>query len=146
MKLYATILSTRIAIAALTFALGIGPASVQAQTRQHIQRASLDAMFSAMRAKAPWNVDGPLLWGYFFFDPSREKLERAAAELMAKGYRIVGIEPTPSGLFRLHAEKIETHTPASLDARNQAFYALAERLGIDYDGMDVGPVLAVGGQ
>ena len=31
-----------------------------------IQRAQLEQMFAQMRANAPWNVDGPLLWGYFF--------------------------------------------------------------------------------
>lgn len=97
-------------------------------------------MFSAMRAKAPWDVDGPLLWGYFFLDASREKLEQAASELKGKDYRIVDIEPGKRGLFKLHVEKVETHTPASLDACNQNFYALAERYGIAYDGMDVGPV------
>jgi hypothetical protein len=99
-------------------------------------------MFANMRAKAPWNVDGPLLWGYFFFDPSREKLERAAAELQGAGYRVVGIEPVQSKqTLRLHVERVETHTPATLDARNQELYALADRLSLaSYDGMDVGPV------
>lgn len=91
-----------------------------------------------MRAKAPWNVDGPLLWGYFFFASSRDNLEQVASELDGKGYHIVGIE-APRGKLRLHVERVETHTPASLDARNQEFYELAERYGVSYDGMDVGP-------
>ena len=128
---------------ALTFTLGWLPA--QAQSRPHIQREQIESMFSTMRAKAPWNVDGPLLWGYLFFYPSREKLEQAASELESKDYRIVGIAPARGGVFRLHIERIETHTPASLDTRNQDFYALAERYGIAlYDGMDVGPAEAPG--
>lgn len=111
-----------------------------AQTQQRIARSQLDQMFSQMRAKAPWNVDGPLLWGYFFLDGSREKLELAASELVSMGYRVVGIEPTPVGRYRLHVERIEVHSPASLDSRNQELYALADRLKIaSYDGMDVGP-------
>jgi hypothetical protein len=112
---------------------------VQAQDQRHIKREQIDSMFSSMRATAPWNVDGPLLWGYFFFSPTREKLGKVAAELEGKGYRIVGIE-APRGKLRLHVERVETHTPASLDARNQELYALAERYGVSYDGMDVGPV------
>ncbi len=115
-----------------------------AQTRPRIQRNSIDAMFSQMRAKAPWNVDGPLLWGYFFFDRSQEKLQSAASELAAKGYRVVSIEQVPGGMFRLHVEQIEVHTPESLDARNQELYALADRLKIDsYNGMDVGPAAPI---
>ena len=101
-------------------------------------------MFANMRAKAPWNIDGPLLWGYFFFDPSREKLARAAGELQSTGYRVVGISQVQGQQrLRLHVERVEVHTPATLDARNQELYALAERLGLaSYDGMDVGPVPA----
>lgn len=112
-----------------------------AQTQRKIPRSQLDAMFSQMRAKTPWNVDGPLLWGYFFLDGSRVKLELAASELASKGYRVVGIEPAGAGRYRLHVERIEVHSPASLDSRNQELYALADRLEIaSYDGMDVGPV------
>jgi hypothetical protein len=63
-----------------------------AQTSQRIQLGQLEAMFSNMRAKAPWNVDGPLLWGYFFLDPSQEKLANAAKELMGSQYRLVAID------------------------------------------------------
>ncbi|HVY07703.1 MAG TPA: ribonuclease E inhibitor RraB [Burkholderiales bacterium] len=101
-------------------------------------------MFANMRAKAPWNIDGPLLWGYFFLDPSREKLEQAAGELQSAGYRVVGIAKVQGQQrFRLHVERVEIHTPATLDARNQELYAFADRLGLaSYDGMDVGPVQA----
>ncbi|RZS63283.1 regulator of ribonuclease activity B [Sphaerotilus mobilis] len=98
-------------------------------------------MFVNMRAKTPWNVDGPLLWGYFFFDPSEEKLKGAAKELAAN-YRIVGITEVPGRqTFRLHIEKVEVHSPASLHARNAELYEVAEKHKLaSYDGMDVGPV------
>jgi hypothetical protein len=102
-------------------------------------------MFTDMRAKTKWNVDGPLLWGYFFFDPSVEKLKQAAADLEAAGYRIVSIEKVAAKeVFRLHVERVEAHTPASLNARNTEFYSLAAKYSLaSCDGMDVGPVLAV---
>ena len=44
-------------------------------------------------------------------------------------------------MYWLHVEKIETHTPMSLDGRNDELYKLAHEFGIDtYDGMDIGPV------
>lgn len=126
---------------ALAAAVLTGSEFAIAQTKRQISRSQLDAMFSQMRAKTPWNVDSPLLWGYFFLDGSRVKLELAASELTSKGYRVVGIDPAGVGRYRLHVERIEVHSPASLDFRNQELYALAERLEIaSYDGMDVGPV------
>ncbi len=117
------------------------PQVALAQPKQRIELAQLQAMFSNMRAKAPWNVDGPLLWGYFFFDPSSTKLNQAASELQAAGYKLVSIKEVPGqGSFRLHVEKVEVHSPESLHTRNGELYLLAEKHGLaSYDGMDVGP-------
>jgi hypothetical protein len=117
--------------------------STFAQGPSRIQLAELEAMFADMRAKTPWNVDGPLLWGYFFFDSDRTKLEHAAAEFAPAGYKVLGIDQVEGRRsFRLHVERVEKHTPATLNARNQELYSLATRLSLEsYDGMDVGPVL-----
>lgn len=108
-----------------------------------IRLDQLRTMFTHMRARTSWNVDGPLLWGYFFFYASEVKLRKASAELQARGYRLVALEAAEGKpQFRLQVEKAEAHTPESLHKRNGEFYALAEKYGIaEYDGMDVGPVL-----
>jgi hypothetical protein len=126
------------ALAALVFSFLVLPS--YAQPAKRIELHQIEAMFGQMRAKAPWNVDGPLLWGYFFFDPDPEKLKRAAAELESAGYRIVGIDGVPARkTSRLHVEKVEVHSPQSLHERNTAFYALAAKHALaSYDGMDVG--------
>lgn len=113
----------------------------QAQTSKRISLEKLQAMFADMRAKTPWNVDGPLLWGYFFFDRDMEKLKGAAKELQTMGYRIVNLDAVQGRpLFRLHIERVEAHTPESLNLRNVQFYEFAEKRAIgSYDGMDVGP-------
>ena len=105
-----------------------------------IELGMLEDMFSNMRAKTNWNVDGPMLWGYFFTDHSAEKLEKAATHLAALGYRLVEIHD--NGETRvLHVERTETHSPQTLFARNETLYEVANQLGLDsYDGMDVGPV------
>lgn len=102
----------------------------------------LETMFANIRKYTKWNIDGPLLWGYVFLDPSPEKLKEAAAELEALGYRIAGIEPVEEKeIFRLHIERSEAHTAASLHARNTEFYAFEERHALaSYDGMKVGPL------
>jgi len=105
----------------------------------------LDQMFANMRTNTgykKWNVDGDLLWGYFFTDPNAQKLRPVAEYLSEKGYSFVSIYPTDDKhTFFLHVEKIEHHTPESLNQRNQEFYKLAAQYGLEsYDGMDVGPV------
>ncbi|MFM2450517.1 MAG: hypothetical protein RIS44_2967 [Pseudomonadota bacterium] len=81
------------------------------------------------------------MWGYFFLDPSQEKLANAAKELMGSQYRLVAIDVVPGRqIFRLHVEKVEVHSPASLHARNNELYELATKYKLaSYDGMDVGP-------
>lgn len=102
----------------------------------------LEEMFANMRRDTPWNVDGDLLWGYFFTDPDPKNLQPVAERLSTAGYRIVKLYPTDDGSTHfLHVERVETHSPKSLHARNAEFYALASEFGIEsYDGMDVGPV------
>jgi hypothetical protein len=116
-----------------------------AKEKSVITLEQLNRMFADMRTQQgykKWNVDGPLVWGYFFTDPSRQKLQPVADHLSSIGYRFVSIYPTDDkSTFFLHVEKIEHHTPESLNRRNLEFYELARRLELEsYDGMDVGPV------
>ncbi len=103
----------------------------------------MEQMFANMRAQTKWDVDGDMLWGYFFTDPDTNKLERASQRLTASGYRLVQIYPTDDrSTCVLHVERIEKHTPQTLHARNGEFERLARELGLEsYDGTDVGPVL-----
>lgn len=133
-----------IALAALMAALVAGIAPAEAQVAPKIPLEKLQAMFANMRAQTRWNIDGPLLWGYFFLDPDRARLDAAATELSAKGYRVVDIAKVDGReLFRLHVERVEVQTPESLYARDIELEALARKLHIrNYDGMDVGPAPA----
>jgi len=122
------------------------PAIAQAQGKTMITRDSLVEMFDNMAKNTPWDLSKPVLWGYFFTDASRQKLQHAAPLLEKQGYRIVDIylsdkeEPKEPDLWWLHVEKVEVHTPDTLDQRNQLLYQFADEQGIDaYDGMDVGP-------
>jgi hypothetical protein len=114
----------------------------QAGRPEMIALEKLQEMFTEMRAQTPWNVDGPLLWGYFFTSSQEEALRRAANHLTGLGYSFVGLHPTENPkVWVLHVERPETHTPQSLFQRNQEFYELASSYGLDsYDGMDVGPL------
>lgn len=100
-------------------------------------------MFDSIRGQTKWNIDGEMLWGYFFFDPRPEKLRAAATELKSNGYRFVDLYEVEgkTGEFVLHVERVERHTVDSLDARNGQLQEFAARHDLlKYDGMDVGPV------
>jgi len=107
---------------------------------------ALTEMFENIDEQGQWDITKDLVWGYFFTDSNPEKLEEAARELDKLGYRFVDIflsekdEPNEPDSYWLHVEKIETHTPESLDKRNDELYLLAAKLDLkSYDGMDVGP-------
>ncbi len=111
-----------------------------------IDLLSLQEMFQNIRAKTQWDIDGPMLWGYFFTDQSAEKLKLAASELEKQGYRYVDmfvpeLDEGEDEYFFLHVEKEETHSPESLNERNRQLYAFADKHALEsYDGMDVGPI------
>jgi Regulator of ribonuclease activity B len=101
----------------------------------------LKEMFANMRETPELDVDGDLLWGYFFTDTNPDKLKPIQNYLVDSGYRFVDLYLTEDGdTFFLHVEKIEHHTPQSLYQRNLELDKLADKYQIDsYDGMDVGP-------
>lgn len=107
----------------------------------------LEEMFSNISENTDWDVSGDMLWGYFFTHHEPSRLEEAKKILISKGYRFVDIylsekeDKTEPDMFWLHVEMIETHSPNSLDERNDNLYIFANEFGIDaYDGMDIGPV------
>jgi len=131
---------------ALTVVALLAATPAMARQSSSITRPQLATMFANMRADAPWNVDEPLTWGYFFTSADKGALEQMARSLSAQGYRFVDLhlgdksDPSEPNVWWLHVEKIERHTVDSLNARNQEFYALsATQSGVRYDGMDVGP-------
>ena len=99
-------------------------------------------MFADMRERAPFDVDSDLLWGYFFTGRREDELGTLARELESRDYRFVRIRPDEQrDGYWLHMEKVEAHSPETLDTRNQELSQLAATFRANYDGMDVGPVL-----
>ncbi|MFV2057718.1 MAG: ribonuclease E inhibitor RraB [Thiohalomonadales bacterium] len=114
---------------------------------KNISLKQLEELFANIRKAGKWNLSGDLLWGYFFTHHEPKLLEKASIILQKRGYHYVNIfmsdidDPKAPNLYWLHIEKVETHTPSSLDSRNDEFYLFADEFAIDaYDGMDVGPL------
>jgi hypothetical protein len=112
-----------------------------------IEKKQLELMFEQIADNTDWDLSAPLIWGFFFTDASAEKLRAVVPALEQDGYRFVDVfladkdEPAAADLWMLHVEKIEVHTPDSLDQRNDALYRFAAEHALGaYDGMDVAPV------
>ena len=111
-----------------------------------IELSQLKDMFSNITSDAGWDMSKPMLWGYFFTDRKRAKLETALAALEQQGFQYVDLfipqlEKGQEDYFFLHVTKQDTHTPESLHEQNARLYAFAAEHGLDsYDGMDVGPI------
>ena len=108
-----------------------------------IPKSELIEMFEAIAEQTDWDMTGEMLWGYFFTDDDREKLEACSDRLTELGYDFVEITDgdEPDDPLTLQVEKIEIHTPDTLFQRNQELSDLAEEMGIhSYDGMDVGTI------
>lgn len=130
-------------LSTLMCCLALGLSGPQGQAEELSKRISLEqlqTMFGKIRSETSWNADGPLTWSYFFLHHELPRLEMAAAHLERSGYEVAGIGKVQGRpLFRLRVKKTETHTPATLDARNTELYEFAATGGFTYDGMDVGP-------
>ena len=46
-------------------------------------------LFANLRENTDWDINGPLLWGYFFVHSSAEPLQVLADHLQAQGYSFV---------------------------------------------------------
>jgi len=117
-----------------------------ASTKNTISLESLVEMFENIKRETDWDMSKGMLWGYFFVHSKPEKLELASMKLAQKGYKKVDIylsdkdDENDPDMFWLHVERVETHSPETLNDRNEELHAFAEENGLDcYDGMDVGP-------
>ena len=102
----------------------------------------LNEMFAGLRDETDWNIDGEMLWGYYFTAKAPEVLESVAEALSERNFDIAEIfESDDEPIFILQTERLEKHTPESLFALNAELEALAAKFdGVEYDGMDVNPV------
>lgn len=125
----------------------IAPPALAQSTSSHIPYDQILSVFDQVKTRTHWDLDGKLVWGYFFVSDDQSSAEQIAKLLKNKGYEVVNLEQQKDetnphrSVWRLHVERIEHHTPESLFARNDELYALADQIGhTAYDGMDVGPV------
>ncbi|MCA9519752.1 MAG: ribonuclease E inhibitor RraB [Myxococcales bacterium] len=108
---------------------------------KEILKFSISDLFKSLREHG-LDPDHTLLWGYYFVDRDPDKLMELARKLSRDGYHLSSLAREPDGEhYRLYLEKIEIHSPRSLDERNQELQRIADDLRVmSYDGSDVGPL------
>ena len=80
-----------------------------------------------------------LLYGYFFIDKDKSKLEKLKADLVAQSYHFVELGKKENGEYMLHVEKLEKHTRQSLQKREENLRVLTAKHNVSsFDGFDVG--------
>lgn len=112
------------------------------------QIAGIEELFAEAKREDNWDLDGEMLYSYYFVDTDIDKLETFGNLLEEKGYEFMDIfelgdEETDesTGEYLLHIDKEETHTPQSLAERNVEFAKLAkEHSLLTYDGWEFGEV------
>ncbi len=101
------------------------------ETATELQR--LELTFELLK-KQHFNTNAELLWGYHFIDANEEKLQKLAKHLESLGYTIVKISKSENkadlGESELRVEKIEKHSPITMNRRNEEFKGLANTFGI----------------
>ena len=117
-------------------------------TNTESQLDGIREIFETARTEDGWNTEEEMLYSFYFIDRDVDKLEKLGLELEKQGYDFIDIfelgdEETEesTGDYLLHIDKIETHTPESLAARNVEFQNLANEYEIaSYDGWEFGEV------
>ncbi len=112
------------------------------------QIAGIEELFAEAKREDNWNLDGEMLYSYYFVDKDVDKLEEFGNLLEEKGFEFMDIfelgdEDTDesTGEYLLHIDKEETHTPQTLAERNVEFAKLADEHGLlAYDGWEFGEV------
>ncbi len=100
--------------------------------------ANINSIFNKMELQGV-DTKKPLLFGYFFYDKDKSKLENLKNELLKDNYKLVKLELIENKEFILHVEKVEIHTRASLLDRENQLEKLSQKFKIEtYDGWDVG--------
>ena len=112
------------------------------------QLEGIREIFETARTEDNWNLEGEMLYSFYFVDESIEKLEKLGLYLEKQNYDFIDIfelgddeTGESTGEYLLHIDKVEIHTPETLAERNVEFQKLADEYEIEsYDGWEFGEV------
>lgn len=95
-----------------------------------------------MGTEAKWDLNKPLVWGYYFYDKDPAKLEKLKKKLEEKGFKVYQVRKSAYFIrnnYLLYAYEEVTHTPESLFDQCNRLANLAIENGIEeFDGWEAG--------
>ncbi len=103
-------------------------------------------MFDLAVTEDGWDMEGEILYSFFFVGTDPEKLEKLGDTLSEVGFEFVDIfqlgdEETdePTGEFLLHVDQVGVYTPENLEKQLKAFEELCAKEGYaELDGWEFG--------
>lgn len=112
---------------------------ISCSTAQDKERQiNINSIFDKMELQGV-DTKKPLLYGYFFYDNDKVKLEKLKDDLIKDNYKLVRFEKGENQGFILHVEKVEIHSRVSLLEREKKLDMLSKKFQVEtYDGWDVG--------
>ena len=110
------------------------------------QLKEIKEIFTDAAREEGWEVEGEMLYSYYFVDTSIEKLEKLGLLLEKEDYDFINIfelgddeSGEPTGEYLLHLDKTEKNTPETLIDKIERFENLAVEYEIDsFDGWEFG--------
>lgn len=85
-----------------------------------------------------FEIESPLLWGFYFVDSNKDNLLDVYNELKDSNYTLVSLDKQDDDKWQLFVTKVETMTPERLSKRITAFHELADYCQVEsFDGWDV---------
>src|SRR5450830_534747 len=94
---------------ALGLFFGISANSIAGEcesANNEIPLSQIESIFQKMETQSKWNTKAKLLWGYFFFDADKAKLQKLSTQLANEGYSEVELFFNDH-TYTLHIEKAE---------------------------------------
>ena len=135
---YRILLRALLVLLVLTTALSAWVLVVTPKQRE--SRAEVNShVFAPIAKDTTWDMQKPMLWGYFFVSEWKLPLEVSRGLLGLVGFRYVGLIRQDEGPWQLHVECIEVHDVDTLSDRDVRLSRFASLLCSEYDGWDVGP-------
>jgi cbb3-type cytochrome oxidase subunit 3 len=100
-------------------------------------------VFDGIKKDTKWNMNSPMLYGYFFVSKHEFPLEVLGFILRMGGHRFVDIQKDQkTEKHWLHVEKIQVQNLDSISEKDVRLKRLGEIIFLsEYDGWDVGPDL-----
>ena len=109
-----------------------------AKDKELDRQKNINSIFESMEHEGV-DTKKPLLYGYFFYDTDKSKLEKLKDVLLKDNYLLVRLEIADKKEFILHVEKVEIHSRTSLFERENQLEELSKKFQVaSYDGWDVG--------